>query len=119
MARNKVMKLWTAVVTVFLALCAALGFSTTTAAAAPQPQPAHDTGAHVTLPRQAHGNRAADRSLPPTLKQRIRAEAHGSSPACRHRKLTATTPMTAITHCAERARVAPTAFHDPTVRLRR
>ena len=120
MARNKVMKLWTAVVTVFLALCAALGFATTTAAAAaPQTQPAHDTGAQVTLPRQAHGNRAVDRSLPPTMKQRIRAEAHGSSPVCRHRRLSATAPMATLAHCALRARAAPTAFHDLTVRLRR
>ncbi|MFJ8111130.1 DUF6344 domain-containing protein [Streptomyces sp. NPDC096132] len=27
------------------------------------------------------------RSLPPTIKQRIRAEAHGKSPSCRHRPL--------------------------------
>jgi Spy/CpxP family protein refolding chaperone len=120
MARNKVMKLWTAVVTAFLALCAALGFATS-AAAAPvsPPQSAHDSGAQVSLPRQVHGNRFADRSLPPTMKQRIRAEAHGASPACRHRQLTATAPTTALAHYALRARDAPTAFHDLTVRLRR
>lgn len=52
----------------------------------------HDPGAHGrhratpiapsvrwTLPR--------DRALPPTMKQRIRAEAHGSSPATRHLSL--------------------------------
>ena len=39
MARNKVMKLWTAIVTAFLALCTALGFITTTAAQRPYPGP--------------------------------------------------------------------------------
>ncbi|XVV36108.1 hypothetical protein ACQPXT_20615 [Streptomyces sp. CA-100214] len=34
MARNKVMTLWTTIVTAFLALCTALGLITTTAAAA-------------------------------------------------------------------------------------
>ncbi|WP_240500978.1 DUF6344 domain-containing protein, partial [Streptomyces neyagawaensis] len=29
-------------------------------------------------------SRPRDRALPPTMKQRIRAEAHGSSPSCRH-----------------------------------
>lgn len=40
MARNQVMKLWTVVITAFLALFTALGLITTTAAAAvPQTQP--------------------------------------------------------------------------------
>ncbi|MFC3573492.1 DUF6344 domain-containing protein [Streptomyces yaanensis] len=86
MARNKVMKLWTAIVTAFLALCTALGFVTTTAAAAvPQPQPARNSCAHVTLPRPTHCRWNRYRSLPPTMKQRIKAEAHGASPTCRHR----------------------------------
>lgn len=34
MARNKVLTLWTSIVTAFLALCTALGLVTTTAAAA-------------------------------------------------------------------------------------
>jgi len=38
MTQNKVMKLWTAIVTAFLALCTTLGLITTTPAAAAVPQ---------------------------------------------------------------------------------
>ena len=89
MALNKVMKLWTAVITAFLALFTALGLITTTAATAvPQTQPARNSA--VTHPEplaMAHGLWSYVRSLPPTMKQRIRAEAHGKSPSCRHRGL--------------------------------
>ncbi|MGW2030801.1 MULTISPECIES: DUF6344 domain-containing protein [Streptomyces] len=95
-AQNKVMKLWTAIVTAFLALCTALGLvsatTTTAAAAAPRTEtPSTDTGtAHRTTPtipamRQRAWSHA--RALPPTMKQRIRAEAHGKTPGCRHRPL--------------------------------
>ncbi|CAL9498249.1 DUF6344 domain-containing protein [Streptomyces sp. enrichment culture] len=90
MARNKVMQLWTAFVTAFLALCTALGLVTTTAAAAttapvPQTEPARNSSAPVAMPAAmplwawSHA-----RSLPPTMKQRIHAEAHGKTPSCRH-----------------------------------
>ncbi|MGC5034427.1 DUF6344 domain-containing protein [Streptomyces sp. DT190] len=101
MARNKVMKLWTAIVTAFLALCTALGFITTTAAAAvPQAEQQrnseripHQRTAPVSAPW------AQARALPPTMKQRIRAEAHGKSPRCRHRSLTdSTAPTTTDCH---------------------
>lgn len=90
MARNKVMKLWTAIVTAFLALCTALGLVTTTAAAAvPQTESARETGSEsgteFTVPAMTHWAWAYARSLPPTMKQRIRAEAHGKTPSCRHR----------------------------------
>lgn len=92
MARTTVMKLWTAVVTAFLALCTTLGLITTTAAASvPRNEPARNTGATTALapaPQTALPPKAWDRSLPPTMKQRIRAEAHGSSPSCRHRRPT-------------------------------
>ncbi|GAA4995048.1 DUF6344 domain-containing protein [Streptomyces siamensis] len=104
MARNQVMKLWTAIVTAFLALCTTLGLVTTTAAAAvPQPEPERNTSVPAsTLPELSlwgwSPTRSADRGLPPTMKQRIRAEAHGSSPACRHRPSTDTTAfMNALT----------------------
>ncbi|MFC8364247.1 DUF6344 domain-containing protein [Streptomyces griseorubiginosus] len=90
MAQNKVMNLWTAVITAFLALFTALGLITTTAAAAvPQTQPARNS-AGVTHPEPlaaAHGNGPWSyvKALPPTMKQRIRAEAHGKTPSCRHR----------------------------------
>jgi hypothetical protein len=94
MARNKVMQLWTAFVTAFLALCAALGLVTATsgtaaAASVPQTEPARNTSAPI--PAQAAMSLWAwsyARSLPPTIKQRIRAEAHGKTPSCRHLPLT-------------------------------
>ncbi|MEV6016529.1 MULTISPECIES: DUF6344 domain-containing protein [unclassified Streptomyces] len=90
MTQNKVMKLWSAIVTAFLALCTTLGLVTTTAAAAvPQAGPARNTessvAAQAIVPAPAHWTRSSTRALPPTMKQRIRAEAHGSSPSCRHR----------------------------------
>ncbi|MEU2063638.1 DUF6344 domain-containing protein [Streptomyces sp. NPDC013455] len=92
MARNKVMKLWTAIVTAFLALCTALGLvtatSATAAAAGPRtesPRTAQRTA--PTVPAPHHWAWSHARALPPTMKQRIRAEAHGKSPSCRHRSL--------------------------------
>ncbi|WP_086560499.1 DUF6344 domain-containing protein [Streptomyces africanus] len=96
MARNKVMNLWTAIVTAFLALCTALGFVTTTAAAAvPQDEPERNS---ALIPQQrtapvtaALRSLSYAKALPPTMKQRIHAEAHGKSPGCRHRPLADTT----------------------------
>jgi hypothetical protein len=89
MARNQVMKLWSTIVTVFLALCTALGLITTTAAAAvSQPEPAGNTSStHVTPPTVSRWSWAYAGALPPTMKQRIHAEAHGKSPSCRLRPL--------------------------------
>ncbi|GAA0642588.1 hypothetical protein GCM10009535_19900 [Streptomyces thermocarboxydovorans] len=88
MAKNKVMKLWTVIVTAFLALCTALGLSTTTASAAvPQTETARNTErAADTTAAPAVLLRFSPRpsALPPTMKQRIHAEAHGKSPRCRH-----------------------------------
>ncbi|MFJ8592195.1 DUF6344 domain-containing protein [Streptomyces sp. NPDC093598] len=90
MARNKVMTLWTAIVTAFLALCTALGLITTTAAAAvaQTEQKSNSNGASIPQQRtaaQATSPRPSPGALPPTMKQRIRAEAHGKTPRCRHR----------------------------------
>ncbi|MGP4043371.1 DUF6344 domain-containing protein [Streptomyces sp. 2A115] len=87
MARNKVIKLWTAVITAFIALCTTLGLVTTASAATPvqQPESPRNSTASVTFPTTAHWAWAYARTLPPTMKQRIHAEAHGSSPSCRHR----------------------------------
>ncbi|EMF52630.1 DUF6344 domain-containing protein [Streptomyces bottropensis] len=88
MAQNKVMKLWTAIVTAVLALCTALGLITTTASAAvPQTGTTRNCAAPTTTTAMSLPARPHDRALPPTMKQRIRAEAHGSSPSCRHRAL--------------------------------
>jgi hypothetical protein len=86
MDQHKVMKLWTAIVTAFLALCTALGLITTTAAtatAAPQPEAAPKSTARVPAQTTSSWLRVHARSLPPTMKQRIRAEAHGKTPGCR------------------------------------
>ncbi|MEV6803930.1 DUF6344 domain-containing protein [Streptomyces sp. NPDC017405] len=95
MAQNKVMKLWTAIVTAFLALCTALGLVTagtaTAAAAGPRTESPRTGTAHRTnpaVPATRHWAWSHARALPPTMKQRIRAEAHGKSPSCRHRPLT-------------------------------
>ncbi|MEV0846067.1 DUF6344 domain-containing protein [Streptomyces sp. NPDC049954] len=95
MASQTFTTLWKALVGAFLALFAALGFAApaANAAAAPvspapgrpqsndceqataQPQPVPH---RLTAPA-----RVKEQSLPPTMKQRIRAEQHGSSPSCR------------------------------------
>ncbi|WP_086747264.1 DUF6344 domain-containing protein [Streptomyces scabiei] len=87
MAQNTVMKLWTAIVTAVLTLCTALGLITTTASAAvPQTESTRNCAVPTTTPAaMTSPARPHDRALPPTMKQRIRAEAHGSSPSCRHR----------------------------------
>ncbi|MFF5476988.1 DUF6344 domain-containing protein [Streptomyces sp. NPDC012935] len=98
MTRNKVMNLWTAIVTAFLALCSALGFVTsTTAAAVPHTETSRkggsddsDRSAELTVPAMPNWAWSYARALPPTMKQRIRAEAHGKTPSCRHRPLTET-----------------------------
>ncbi|WP_206300005.1 DUF6344 domain-containing protein [Streptomyces mangrovisoli] len=90
MAQNKVMKLWTTVVTAFLALFSALGLITTTAGTAvAQTGTVRNSSAASIVPETAtpHWPRCHPRSLPPTMKQRIHAEAHGSSPSCRHHSL--------------------------------
>ncbi|MFI2413927.1 DUF6344 domain-containing protein [Streptomyces sp. NPDC018947] len=92
MARNKVMTLWTAIVTAFLALFTALGLVTTAAAAAVPQSESHSNT--ETAPKSAAPAAATPwswsrtGSLPPTMKQRIRAEAHGKAPTCRHRPRT-------------------------------
>ncbi|GAA0902309.1 DUF6344 domain-containing protein [Streptomyces thermoalcalitolerans] len=89
MDQNKVMKLWTTIVSAFLALCTALGLITTTASAAAaatkQPEKTSKSTALVPAQLRSPWSRLQARSLPPTMKQRIRAEAHGKTPTCRHR----------------------------------
>ncbi|WP_395361568.1 DUF6344 domain-containing protein [Streptomyces sp. YH02] len=102
MATAKVKQFWTAFISVLFALLASVGLAGT-AAATQQPavqQPEEPAGPATAAPA-AGEKRAAlasvpaqrahrwplvgDRSLPPTIKQRIAAEAHGSSPASRNR----------------------------------
>ncbi|MGW1465369.1 DUF6344 domain-containing protein [Streptomyces sp. NPDC002308] len=89
MSAFKVKNLWTAFITAFFALLASLGLAAANASATEQ-QPTHTaqeqtgaTAATATTP-SVRWTLPRDRALPPTMKQRIRAEAHGSSPATRH-----------------------------------
>ncbi|MEU3436010.1 DUF6344 domain-containing protein [Streptomyces sp. NPDC006863] len=89
--------LWTAFITAFFALLASLGLATaaastanaTNATAQPSATTREHTGATAATPAapSVRWTLPRDRALPPTMKQRIRAEAHGSSPATRHRSL--------------------------------
>ncbi|MET9763424.1 DUF6344 domain-containing protein [Streptomyces sp. NPDC006372] len=101
MARNKVMTLWTTIVAAFVALFTALGFITTTAAAAvPQAEQKRNS---ERIPQQrttSASPRTHAKALPPTMKQRIRAEAHGKTPRCRHRPLT-DPPSSGTTDCTD------------------
>ncbi|MCX5110780.1 DUF6344 domain-containing protein [Streptomyces sp. NBC_00378] len=98
MSTVKPKNIWTAFVTALFALLAALGFMSTPAAAteqsAPEPTTTNQehtgaTAATATTP-SVRWTLPRDRALPPTMKQRIRAEAHGSSPAARHMSVDAT-----------------------------
>ncbi|MFE5730150.1 DUF6344 domain-containing protein [Streptomyces sp. NPDC056528] len=103
MATAKVKQFWAAFISVLFALLASVGLAGT-AAAAQQPavrQPEEPAAPAATTAAAVAGERASasvpaqrahrwplaagDRSLPPTIKQRIAAEAHGSSPAARRR----------------------------------
>ncbi|MFF7179900.1 DUF6344 domain-containing protein [Streptomyces sp. NPDC008121] len=100
MATAKVKQFWTAFISVLFALLASVGLaSTATAAQAPSvqqpeepaaPGTATDPGARalasVPAQRTHRWSPVRDRSLPPTIKQRIGAEAHGSSPSVRQRR---------------------------------
>ncbi|WP_121748028.1 DUF6344 domain-containing protein [Streptomyces sp. E2N166] len=114
MARNKVMTLWTTIVTAFLALCTALGLITTTASAA-VPQTGTHSNTESASPEAAPAAAAPwswsrTGSLPPTMKQRIRAEAHGKAPTCRHRPTADATATSTDLLCDDTAE-AP-ARHD-------
>ncbi|MFU0439743.1 DUF6344 domain-containing protein [Streptomyces sp. BG2AG] len=90
--------IWTAFITAFFALLASLGLATATATATANAANATNAPAQPSTTTQEHTGATAatplapsvrwtlhrDRALPPTMKQRIRAEAHGSSPATRH-----------------------------------
>ncbi|MET9478863.1 DUF6344 domain-containing protein [Streptomyces sp. NPDC006638] len=101
MAAIKVKKLWAVFITAFFAVLASLGLTSPATAAggavsaqpaeqpAPAPAPAVAAGPHRLTERPP--TRAVvpvappqGRALPPTIKQRITAEAHGSSPSVRH-----------------------------------
>ncbi|MFF1337945.1 DUF6344 domain-containing protein [Streptomyces sp. NPDC058290] len=86
--RITITSIWTAVITALVALLSSLGFAAKAArAAAPAAAPARRTAA-VRRPARPMGRRSwrammRGGSLPPTIKQRIRAEAHGKAPSVR------------------------------------
>ncbi|MDN3294099.1 DUF6344 domain-containing protein [Streptomyces ficellus] len=94
MAAVKVTQFWTAVFSLLSAVLAALGLkrtaTATTAATAVQITATAVQGQAVRTRRPhapaepVHAAAVRERSLPPTIKQRIRAEAHGASPSVRH-----------------------------------
>ncbi|WP_432024837.1 DUF6344 domain-containing protein [Streptomyces parvus] len=97
MSTFKPKNLWTAFITALFALLASLGLATaaadtanaTNAAAQPGTTTQEHTGATAATPiaPSVRWTLPRDRALPPTMKQRIRAEAHGASPATRHLSL--------------------------------
>ncbi|MFI8947741.1 DUF6344 domain-containing protein [Streptomyces sp. NPDC053750] len=120
MARNKVLSLWTTIVTAFLALFTALGLvSTTAAAAVPQTRTHSNTDAECTTPDETAPlpilgwSSARSGALPPTMKQRIHAEAHNAAPSCRHRPTTtAATAETAAADPASDGTAQPSTQHS-------
>ncbi|MER5883910.1 DUF6344 domain-containing protein [Streptomyces sp. NPDC001941] len=101
---TKVKTFWTAFITLLLAVLAPLGLATSaTAAQRPAAQSTEGaadavaTAVRAEVPVQREASYAGvvrDRSLPPTIKQRIGAEAHGSSPSSRH--LSAAAPLDTV-----------------------
>ncbi|WP_433890811.1 DUF6344 domain-containing protein [Streptomyces sp. CA-111067] len=91
MAVTGITSFWSAFVSVLLKCVAALGFATPARTkvqpVAPAPAAAPAVAATPTAPRTGTllpaPRRERERSLPPTMKQRIRAEAHGASPSAR------------------------------------
>ncbi|MGW0389476.1 DUF6344 domain-containing protein [Streptomyces sp. NPDC003042] len=86
--RNSITSIWTAVLTALVALLAALGLAgkaapvaaadAVTASGVPAARRRPTVVARRTWRAMMRGG-----SLPPTIKQRIRAEAHGKSPSVR------------------------------------
>ncbi|MEV6955338.1 DUF6344 domain-containing protein [Streptomyces sp. NPDC051183] len=88
--RSTITSIWTTVLAALVALFAGLGFG---AKAAPAASPAASVGAAGTvapavrrpavMARRTWRAMMRGGSLPPTIKQRIRAEAHGKTPSVR------------------------------------
>ncbi|MDJ0340329.1 DUF6344 domain-containing protein [Streptomyces sp. H10-C2] len=86
-ATTRVAKMWAVFITVLARLLTSLrliGPAQVPAARRPADEPVRPAGAARTAPL-AGGAPPRERSLPPTIKQRIRAEAHGASPVSRQR----------------------------------
>mgnify|MGYP001466410176 CR=1 FL=1 len=95
MTGHKVMKLWSVLVSAFMAVLASLGFTSaaTAATSVAQQTQVRNCAPAPTAERPVPVSPAAarhHRTLPPTMKQRITAEAHGTAPTCRTTLSTAT-----------------------------
>ncbi|MFF9687958.1 DUF6344 domain-containing protein [Streptomyces sp. NPDC014623] len=109
MSTFRVKSIWTAFVTAFFALLASLGLATAQAAAAEPAATSHEhTGAAPATASTLSARWALprDSALPPTMKQRIHAEAHGSSPVTRQ--------LSADTTDAAHAADSPRSAHSAT-----
>lgn len=114
MSTFKPKSIWTAFITAFFALLASLGLMSAPATATEQTatEPAATTQEHgsattaTPLAPSVRWTLPRDRALPPTMKQRIRAEAHGASPATRHLAADPT-DATATTDAARTSHGAP------------
>ncbi|MGW2814349.1 DUF6344 domain-containing protein [Streptomyces sp. NPDC001415] len=90
MANSKLTTWWTALTGALVALLAFFGLAAGQATAATAPVPQHDATYNRSEPATSAAPTVrwalpAASALPPTMKQRIRAEAHGASPSSRHR----------------------------------
>ncbi|MFD9483798.1 DUF6344 domain-containing protein [Streptomyces sp. NPDC059991] len=87
MATSKLTTWWTALIGALVTLLAFLGLAgqATAAASVPQQGAVHHRGENLApeTPNVRWALPSAS-ALPPTMKQRIRAEAHGSTPSTRH-----------------------------------
>ncbi|MDF9814541.1 DUF6344 domain-containing protein [Streptomyces sp. SPB162] len=88
---SKVAQLWTLFLGVLAGIRTALRLTTPARAAGRQPRtserpaPVVPPARHAAFDCFAGSETRRERSLPPTIKQRIRAEAHGASPVSRQR----------------------------------
>ncbi|MFD7334986.1 DUF6344 domain-containing protein [Streptomyces violascens] len=90
MATSKLTTWWTALIGALVALLASLGLASQATAAPAASVPQHNATYNRSEPDipvapAVHWAVPAASALPPTMKQRIRAEAHGASPSSRHR----------------------------------
>ncbi|MFE9910371.1 DUF6344 domain-containing protein [Streptomyces clavifer] len=115
MSTCRIKSVWTAFITAFFALLASLGLVTAQATAAEPATTPHDhmgaTAATATTP-SVRWALPRDSALPPTMKQRIHAEAHGSSPTAR--QLSAETTEAATASATATATNSTRSTHDGT-----
>lgn len=90
MAATRVTTVWTVILNALFTILSGLGITVPRRSRAAAPRPASASGlipaqadAPALPPSPPRSCEPREHSLPPTIKQRIRAEAHGSSPSVR------------------------------------